>query len=112
MEWLTNNWLTVVPLVGAAMGWAWAAAVQAWTLRQQQDQREWARLAELVKILNNPDGKQGRWDQMAAVLELHGLKKKKKIVLRVAKEARDHFAASGNPQLVAELDALISEMGG
>jgi hypothetical protein len=43
MEWLKSNWLTIVPLFGATCGWLWAVGVQAWTLRQQQDQREWAR---------------------------------------------------------------------
>ena len=111
MEWLRSNWLTLVPIFGAVCAWLWTVGVQALTLRQQQNQREWARFGELVKILNNPEGKHGKWDQMAAVLELNGLKSKKKFVLRIATDARAYWAANGASEaLVTELDALISEM--
>ena len=56
MDWILNNWLTVLPLIGAAGAWAWAAVDRARTFRRQQDQHEWGRIQELVKILNNEGG--------------------------------------------------------
>ncbi|MBB3234425.1 hypothetical protein [Phyllobacterium endophyticum] len=110
MDWLFSNWLTVVPLIGSAVAWAWAAVDRALTLRREQAQREWARLGELLVILNNKDNKHGYWSQIAAVVEMHGLRTKRSTVLRLAKEARLFWSNGATPALLTELDLLIADL--
>src|SRR5262249_14718175 len=110
MEWISKNWLTILPFVGAAAAWAVATVIQALTLHRQQDQREWQRIQELIKIIGNEGGKIGTWEQIAAVMELRAMKNKKKFVkpliakLRPLYEGRD-----ASKELLAELDELLNE---
>jgi hypothetical protein len=95
---------------GYSIAWAVEVFIQASTLRREQDHREW--IGELVGIVNNVEGKRGRWLQVAA-WELHGLKRRKRIVLRIARLAHAHWKANdGSETILTELDDLIRKMGG
>jgi hypothetical protein len=110
MGWFQENWAVAVPLLGAALGWVYAAIFEAHTRRRDQRQREAARLQELAKVLYNKDYEHGGWAQVAAVAELRQLKSQRTAVLRIAKLARDHWADNEHRPIVAELDDLIRKL--
>lgn len=116
MNWLSENWLTALPLFGAALAWIWSTWYNALTYRQEHRAKQWLRYEQLVRTLNNIN-EDGYWVQLTALEEMKNFQDKK-FTLKILKEARKFWANQAkennnpNPKIISDLDSAISEMGG
>ena len=116
-KWITDNWSTIGPLFGAAigsagtaLGWLWAEIIRAKTLRRQQDQHEWQRIQELIKIVGNEQGTIGTWEQIAALRELRALKNKREIVKPIVAQMLPLYEQrNASKELLAEFREFLRD---
>lgn len=107
-SWTIEQWIAVLAIAGSAATWVASSAVRALTYRREQQQREWARVYDLLKILNNTNSEYGHWEQLAAVNELKTLTHNRKAVVRIATAVREFWSqGNANQRIVDELDKLI-----
>lgn len=108
-SWTVEQWVAVLAIAGAAIAWTTSGLVRAFTYRREQQQREWTRVYELLRILYNKDHEHGHWAQIAAINELKTLTHNREGVTRIAKAIREFWAQDGGNQLIlSELDLLIA----
>lgn len=107
MEWSAQEWAAAAAIAAVIVTVATSAAASAasaFTYWREQDQREWSRLQDLIKILYNSDFAHGGWAQIAAISEMTTLARRKEVVRKIAAAAADHW------QISAPTSPLISEL--
>jgi len=113
-----DQWFVVFGLVIAGLGVAVPLLTSAVTgvfkqvtLNREQRQREWARLSELLDILeNHAADKHGELAQLAAIHELAELSTKVRVVIPLVQRLSEVWTPAEHPRHAAALNALLLKL--
>ena len=97
----------LIPFLGLAVGAIW----RAWTYHREQKQKEWERLHELLKTLQNKDHDYGPWAQLAAAHELRTVRINRTVLAAIVSSMLAHWNKPGaNASLIDELKKIQTSL--